>query len=614
MTATQSINVETMALAGALLPAMLGVLLLVLRSDKDGQVELKWWATALLVDACRHTLRPFALSLSPAAGATVSADGYAIVAFLVLAGCLAHLGRSLKPQLMLAIGGVIGAVGTYGLVAPVLAAYLTAGLWLTAAAMFAFIVWLYWQHYLEQRELGALAVVPPFVLLALVSFRYAFESFGHAIRGLDGYVASSGLHDLGLPVLGVFCLAIVSEHRAWLGSQHARERAEASERASEDQLRKSEHRYRALSELTSDMVYSIEVGTDGQRELEWVAGSLDATTVHLSSKADGRNCWSDLAHQDDLPLLERRTRRLLSGEASVDEIRIMDHAGKVHWLRLYGRPEVDQVSGRVTRIFGAAQDITERKEAEEAILAAKDAAELASRTKGEFLATMSHELRTPLNSIIGFAELMSRESSGPLGHESYKEFATDIHDSGRHLLEIINDILDVSKLEAGMVELVEEPVSLTHVLENCLRLMVPRAEGSGITLKLDKPDQVHAVRADERRLKQILVNLLSNAIKFTPAGGEVTVKLHTDTNEGILIQVVDTGIGIDPADLDQVMKPFIQVDSSLSRRHEGTGLGLPLCRALVERHGGSFEIESKPGIGTTASVRLPSERIIADAA
>ena len=181
--------------------------------------------------------------------------------------------------------------------------------------------------------------------------------------------------------------------------------------------------------------------------------------------------------------------------------------------------------------------------------------------------------------------------------------------SGRHLLNIINDILDVSKAEAGMIELTEEVVDMADVIEACLRLIRPRATEKCLTVETDLPQQHVQIRADRRRLKQVLLNLLSNAIKFTQTGG-VTIELRSDPNDGMVLRVVDTGIGISQADLDRVMEPFVQADSTLSRSAEGTGLGLPLSRALVEIHGGELTITSEQGNGSVVTVRLPVERLL----
>jgi signal transduction histidine kinase len=253
-------------------------------------------------------------------------------------------------------------------------------------------------------------------------------------------------------------------------------------------------------------------------------------------------------------------------------------------------------------------DITDQEEATAALRGAKEQAELANRTKSEFLANMSHELRTPLNAIIGFSQIMTQQMFGPLGSPRYREYAGDVLSSSQHLLQIINDILDMAKIEAGRVELHEAPVALGPLFDDCLRLVRERAHTGEVRLKHDLPDQIPELLADERLVKQILLNLLSNAVKFTPRGGTVSLQARLAVDGALMLSVADTGIGIAADDIAKVLQPFGQVDSTYARSHGGTGLGLSIVRALVELHGGSFRLESELGQGTTASVRFPAAR------
>ena len=256
----------------------------------------------------------------------------------------------------------------------------------------------------------------------------------------------------------------------------------------------------------------------------------------------------------------------------------------------------------------------ELEEMAQHLIRARDQAEIASRSKSKFLANMSHELRTPLNAIIGFSDVIKGEMFGPVGNPKYLEYVQDINESGLHLLELINDILDLSKIEAGKTELHEENVDVSRALGSCLTLVQERVEEAGVEIECDTASHLPALYADERKFKQILINLLSNAIKFTPTGGKVTIRTWSRKDDGYVLQIADTGIGIALADIPKALAPFSQIDSNLSRKYEGTGLGLPLTKALAELHGGSLDLQSEVDVGTTVTVRFPAERIVSETA
>jgi len=247
---------------------------------------------------------------------------------------------------------------------------------------------------------------------------------------------------------------------------------------------------------------------------------------------------------------------------------------------------------------------------EEQLQAALVAAEDADRTRSNFLALMSHELRTPLNAIIGFSEVLAGELFGPHGVKRYGEYANDILGAGRHLLALINDILDLSKSESGQMELFSEPVEMKKLIEDCIRLVHSRAVDGKVELHTELADNLPAVRADALRLKQVVLNLTTNAVKFTLPGGSVTISAQLDPDDGMVLSIADTGIGMDPEMIPIALEPFRQISSPLARNVEGTGLGLSLAKSLTEGHGGTLAIDSAPGKGTTVWIRLPPERTI----
>jgi signal transduction histidine kinase len=263
----------------------------------------------------------------------------------------------------------------------------------------------------------------------------------------------------------------------------------------------------------------------------------------------------------------------------------------------------------------ATWDVTWRRETEAQLRGAKDAAEAASRAKSSFLANISHELRTPLNAVIGFSEAISHEAEKLVGEAAISgriaEYAHAVNDAGRHLLALINDILDVARIESGRVELAESVVGLFDLVSTCRRMMEPAARAAGVRLEAELPAGLPGLSGDERRLRQILLNLLSNAVKFTPAGGVVRMSVEADADGGIVIAVHDSGAGIAPEDIARAFEPFAQIESTTARRAAGSGLGLFLSRALATAHGGTLDLDSTPGLGTSAILRLPAARVIA---
>jgi signal transduction histidine kinase len=261
--------------------------------------------------------------------------------------------------------------------------------------------------------------------------------------------------------------------------------------------------------------------------------------------------------------------------------------------------------GSVVSVYS---DITDLKASERKLIQARNEAEMANRAKSEFLANMNHELRTPLNAIIGFSEIIADELFGPLGNEKYLDYMQDIHQSSLHLLAIIKDVLDMSKIEAGKLELSKEPLNVQRLIGEVIRMMRERAESRNIGLLTKLPDEEVEIWADELAMKQIFLNLLSNAIKFSRDGGEVCIRVVSDAPDLAVVEFEDHGIGMNEEELERALQPFGQAKPSTTRNYGGTGLGLPITKGLIEAHGGKLAVESRAGQGTIARISLPTER------
>jgi two-component system, cell cycle sensor histidine kinase PleC len=289
------------------------------------------------------------------------------------------------------------------------------------------------------------------------------------------------------------------------------------------------------------------------------------------------------------------------------EFSVRRPTGGIRYVRCEGRSKLDPATGGVVALFGIMQDITERTLHERALREAKEAAESAYASKTRFLANMSHELRTPLNAIIGFSEVIQRQLFGPVqGHPKYLSYVGDIHRAGEHLLDLINDILDMSKIEVGKYELYVEELNLGKIIRLAIHMVEGRAHEAQVRLVADEiPDDIH-IMADRRAIMQILLNVMSNAVKFTKPGGAVDIRCFRELG-GVAIVVSDTGIGIPKEKLDVVTLPFEQVSSEFTRNHEGSGLGLAITKDLIELHGGTLDIDSEVGVGTIVTVLLPDK-------
>ena len=303
---------------------------------------------------------------------------------------------------------------------------------------------------------------------------------------------------------------------------------------------------------------------------------------------------------------------LNTDEVKSHEVQMRRKDGSIIWVsETVGAVKDD--AGQLLFIEGSIEDITKRKESEIAINEAKVHSDLANRAKSEFLSNMSHELRTPLNSIIGFSEMIKNEVFGPVGKKEYWDYAADIYDSGQKLLRVINEILDISKIEAGERQLNEGVVNIKNTVDSALHLLETKIENGQMTIT-KALDGIPDVIGEELAFKQILVNLLSNAVKYTPDKGRITISGHIGRQNRLHISITDTGVGLDEFEIQKALSPFGQVDSELSRSGSGTGLGLTLVDALVKLHGGEFELFSKKGIGTTATIIIPEDRLVQEKA
>lgn len=380
----------------------------------------------------------------------------------------------------------------------------------------------------------------------------------------------------------------------------SRERAEKA-------LVEAEQKYRAIWENAAGGIYQISL--DGQ--------------ILSANPAMARIFGYDLvdhmmkevinAHQQLFVQPQERLRALKALKGTDDPLTLESQAYRKDGAKIWVQENLRAVSGEngeaLLYFEGSIEEITARKETEIKLREAKMESDVANRAKSEFLANMSHELRTPLNSIIGFSEIIKNEVFGPISPRPYWEYARDIHESGKHLLNIINQILDISRIDAGERELRDSLVDIPKVVRNSLDIVMPKIKAAGLNIVevgLDKP---RSIIAEEVAIKQMLINILSNSIKFTPSGGRVTISVEIDDHGALRISVTDTGVGLDDAEIEKAMSPFGVLDGRTNKSTSGIGLGLSLVQALMRLHDGHLEIFSQKGIGTTVTLIFPAERV-----
>jgi len=395
--------------------------------------------------------------------------------------------------------------------------------------------------------------------------------------------------------------------------RRAKEAAEASSRAYAKLLakfRSANERFVSLAATIPGVVYQRQVTPDGEIRYTYISeGSEDLFGVSPDEiLADPQALFDCHGPEYRATFRERLLKASRDLEMWDVEAQIITRDGQEKWTHAIARPH-RQPDGSVLW-DGVILDATWIKKTELELRKAKEAANASSRAKTAFLAQIGHELRTPLNAIIGFSEILVCQSHGALGNSKYLEYSEHINNSGLHLLELIEDILQFTKSETGRLELVESKFSIEHVVDLVVRQIAPSAETAQVRLNKRIDNNLPDFFGDAGKIKKLIAKLLSNAIKFTPQGGDVRISATVDSLGDIVIRVTDTGIGITPGDIPKVFEPFGQVDSELSRKYEGTGLGIPLAVAMTKLHGGRLAFESEIGSGTTATLVLPKARIV----
>ena len=453
----------------------------------------------------------------------------------------------------------------------------------------------------------------PFTLwLVLVPFEGALAGRGRAVAfsGAAAFLALGAI--IGIQLWGLlppsrlpgpievwlYLSLVVAIIQASLMAVAAQERHQAADQAAEA----GEARYRFLAENAHDLI--TRHTADGR--IHYASPASARLLGYRPEELIGRTL-TDLAHPDDADIVSAAFLSAGKGEPAAAELRLATKHDGYAWGEFRCRP-AGRPGDAMGDIVAVTRDVAERKAHERDLIHARDLAEDASRAKSRFLANMSHELRTPLNAILGFSEVMTHQMFGPISPR-YVDYAQLIHESGGHLLSLINSILDMSKIEAGRFKLHPEPFDVSEVTVQSLRFVRFLAERNGVTLEETIDPGVRHMVADKRAVTQILINLLSNGVKFTPRGGTVRIAA-TRAGDNIELSVSDTGVGIDAADLKRIGLPFEQVENEHTRAKEGTGLGLALVRALAQLHGGTMTIESQLGEGTTVRVNLPQAALV----
>jgi cell cycle sensor histidine kinase DivJ len=424
-----------------------------------------------------------------------------------------------------------------------------------------------------------------------------------AVCGTLGLVPPQPVFAISANLLGLFGVMSATIYAAGLAVA-----MQLVHRRSEDAIRAGEERYRLLAENSTDMI----TRHDEKGRVQFVSQASHQLLGEAPDKLEGDGLFERVHIADRPAYLTALSRCSTNGEPVNVEFRVrhQDASGleRYSWVEMRCQPTKTSREGAgPCGVLAGTRDISERKAQEHELKRARDEAENASRAKTQFLANMSHELRTPLNAVIGFSEILNRELFGALGEQRYRDYARLIHESGEHLLHVVNDILDMSRIEAGKLRLAKEPLDVGALIVSCADVMRHAAEEKRLSLLTEMPTGMPELMADKRACKQMLLNVISNAIKFTDAGGWVRISAQ-EASGTVEISVADNGIGIDEHDLPKLGNPFMQADNAYNRSHDGAGLGLSVVKGLVRLHGGRLEIVSKIGQGTTTTIVLPLDR------
>ena len=455
---------------------------------------------------------------------------------------------------------------------------------------------------------------------AIVGWR-ALESYGLVFAvGIDRDQVAGGWYGPGMTAL-VISLAVIAatfglvsfagrEYLAPLRAAPA-EPARPPREPAREGPGKPTTVLRAVADNMPVVVYEQNIRPGGEIEFDYVSqGLLEIHGIEPPRLRDDPGLMIDMVHEEDRFRVESEFEQAWRTGADIDtEYRIVMPDGQIKWVHNISRLGTPAQGGNPAVWDGLVFDVTAQKQTENELREARSEAKVTSRSKAEFLANASHELREPLNAIMGFAEIIGQQTFGPVGADKYVEYAHDIHESADHLLAVVNDILDLSKIEAGRATLVLEDAEAAELADSCLRLIHGRAADARLQLRRFVEDSLPRLRVDPLKVKQILINLLSNAIKFTKSGGTVTLRVVSTDEGGVAFSVSDTGIGIAKSDIAKVIESYGQVESGPGERYEGTGLGLPLAKALAELHGGELVIESSAGKGTIVTARFPPSSI-----